>query len=80
MGRPQSVKGGRPHAVSTKLSDAEVAYVDAARGSLSRAEWLRWQVIQAQRRDRARAEQQGEGAGLRPKFASRTPGEETHEV
>lgn len=38
--KPQ-VRGGRPHVLATKLSDEENAYVEAARGSLSRSMWLR---------------------------------------
>lgn len=38
--KPQ-ISGGRPHVLATKLSDEENAYVEAARGSLSRSMWLR---------------------------------------
>lgn len=47
MGRPPAVAGGRHTAFSTKLSVGEAAAVDAARGSLSRAEYLRWALLLA---------------------------------
>lgn len=51
MGRPRSTAGGRPVAVSTKLSEAEAADMDERRGPLSRAEYLRWLLLQARKRD-----------------------------
>jgi hypothetical protein len=50
MGRPRSTAGGRPVAVSTKLSVAEAADMDERRGPLSRAEYLRWLLLQARKR------------------------------
>lgn len=49
MGKQQSVKGGRPHRLSTALSDEEAQFVDASRGSLSRSEYLRWLVVREKR-------------------------------
>jgi hypothetical protein len=45
------VAGGRPVVVATRLSEAEAREIDAVRGPLSRAEWLRWQAIRALRAD-----------------------------
>lgn len=51
MGRRPSTTGGRPHAVCTKLSDAEVADLDDRRGMLTRAEFMRWLLVQAGKHD-----------------------------
>jgi hypothetical protein len=48
MARPPSVAGGRPVPVATKLSHREVALLDDLRGSLSRAEYLRWLILKAE--------------------------------
>lgn len=49
MGRRQSVAGGRPNPVTVRLSDAELAALDAQRGSLSRSEYLRVAVLGLQK-------------------------------
>lgn len=41
MGRPASTDGGRPVSIHLRLSAKEAAKVDAARGPLSRADFLR---------------------------------------
>jgi hypothetical protein len=43
----------RPHVVAVRLTDAEVAYMDASRGSLKRSMWLRKLLVDAKRRDTA---------------------------
>lgn len=53
MGSGPSVPGGRPTVVAVRLSREEEAALDAERGSLSRSEWLRWQIVQARRRREA---------------------------
>lgn len=40
----------RPHVVATRFNDAEIAQLDRMRGSLTRAEWLRWLQLQAVKR------------------------------
>jgi hypothetical protein len=42
MVRPVAVPGGRTLVVQVRLSEAEVAALDRARGSLSRSAYLRW--------------------------------------
>lgn len=37
----------RPVVVATRFTDAEVRRMDTMRGSLNRAEYLRWVVLQA---------------------------------
>lgn len=48
-GRPASRPGGRPNVVSIRLSDAEAAHVDAARGHLTRGEWFRMLLVRDKR-------------------------------
>lgn len=49
MGRPRSVAGLRSVVTATRFSEAEMGRIDAVRGSLSRAEWLRWIALRALR-------------------------------
>jgi len=49
VARPRSTSGGRPHTVCTKLSNAEAAELDALRGSLDRAAYLRWLILRARK-------------------------------
>lgn len=49
MARPPGVKGGRPIVVGVRLSEAEAADLDKMRGSLNRAEWVRWLVLKARK-------------------------------
>ncbi len=51
MGRPPKVAGGLRVVVSVRLSEAEAADLDARRGSLARAEFLRYLMIRARRED-----------------------------
>lgn len=41
MGRPLKTRQARTQRVTVRVSDAEVAYIDAQRGGVSRAEWVR---------------------------------------
>lgn len=41
MARPPSTPGGRPHQITVRFSDAELANIDAARGGLKRPTYLR---------------------------------------
>lgn len=47
MPRTAGVPGGRTERLSTALSPAEMDEVDERRGSLNRAEFLRWLVKRA---------------------------------
>lgn len=38
------VAGGRPHVLALRLSDAEIAALDAMRGGMSRADWFRSKI------------------------------------
>lgn len=49
MGRMKSTAGGRPHVVAVRLSDAELADLDARRGSLDRSAWLRYLALKARK-------------------------------
>ena len=49
MARPRSTAGGRPVVVAARLSVEEAADLDRRRGSLSRAEWLRWLLLRAKK-------------------------------
>jgi hypothetical protein len=44
VARPQSVVGGRPIKIAFRISEAEAALVDGARGSLSRSDWFRERI------------------------------------
>lgn len=50
MARPQSPDGHRIH-VNIKLSDAEAAAIDAARGTTERGPWMREAALAVARRD-----------------------------
>lgn len=41
MARPPSIAGSRPVVVATRFTESEAKQLDAMRGALSRAEWLR---------------------------------------
>ena len=43
-GVPQ-VSGGRPVVVAVRLSEAEAAQIDAARGRFTRSAWLRMMLL-----------------------------------
>jgi hypothetical protein len=47
MGRPRQVAGGRPVVVASRFSEEEARKIDAVRGPLNRAEWLRWVALTA---------------------------------
>lgn len=49
MGRPRSTAGGRPVVVPVRLSNAEAADLDSARGSLTRSEYLRFVLLRAKK-------------------------------
>lgn len=51
MGRRASTAGGRPVVVASRFSQAEADDMDARRGALTRAEWLRWLQARARRED-----------------------------
>jgi hypothetical protein len=51
VGRPRQVAGGRPNVLCSRFSDEELAEIDAVRGALSRAEWLRWVAVVALKGD-----------------------------
>lgn len=48
-GRPPAAGGGKRHVVAVRFSDHEVAFVDHARGALTRSEYLRLLVSQARK-------------------------------
>jgi len=50
MARPKTPDGHRHH-VNIKLSDAEAAVIDAARGDLERGPWMRKAALSVARRD-----------------------------
>lgn len=50
MARPPAVAGGRRTQVAIRLSDAEVAALDALRGGLTRADWFRSKLDAPMRR------------------------------
>lgn len=45
MGRRQSVDGGRPHPVTVRLSETELAALDRQRGPQSRSEFIRMVLL-----------------------------------
>lgn len=50
MAPQRSIPAGRPNAVATKLSDDEAAYLDRARGSMTRAMYLRLLLLNDRKR------------------------------
>ncbi len=49
MAGQQGTRGGRPHVVAVRLSEAEAQVVDRARGSLTRSAWLRLMLVDYRR-------------------------------
>ena len=51
VGRPRSAPGGRPNVLGVRLSDAELADLDARRGSVERGAFLRYLLLRARKAD-----------------------------
>ena len=51
MARPRSAPGGRPRVVAVRLSEEEWRDLEARRGSLDKAAFLRWLLVQARKSD-----------------------------
>lgn len=49
MGRPRQREQLRDVVVASRFTKDEAALIDASRGSLNRAEWLRWVALRAVR-------------------------------
>lgn len=49
MARAPSVAGVRVEVICSRFTAAEAADIDRLRGSLSRAEWVRWLVLKARK-------------------------------
>lgn len=48
-GRPKETAGGRPHVACTRLSTAEMEFIDRERKSLTVGMWLRWLIVKEMR-------------------------------
>lgn len=53
VGRPVGAAGIRSRVVTMRLTEGEIAELDAMRGSLARSEWLRWLLMLKIREKRA---------------------------
>lgn len=53
MPQPLSVAGGRPIPVASKLSVHEAEVMDRLRGPLTRAQFIRWMLLDAEKHDRS---------------------------
>lgn len=49
MPQPLSVAGGRPVVVATKLSLHEAQMLDHLRGGLTRSQYVRWLLLEAEK-------------------------------